>query len=199
MNILKANTTYGGRFTTQSADGVLTNAAPTPTASLLANGSVLADITVIVTNIITGIYTYSYSTPVDISYFLGRKVQVQLLATIGTNAGGCLLDEGYFDSVIGSDIHAAALTTTDLQDNNTTLIDGIWNDSPADLGELSIAVNSILDQVEADVVYDDSASPYKLIFKKKGTETVLSTKLLKDQDGNNVNSLNDFIAQQIEE
>lgn len=52
--------------------------------------------------------------------------------------------------------------------------------------------------VEADIVIDTTTTPYKMIIKQKGTETVLGTKELYDVNGDPIDSLTTFWGQQKE-
>lgn len=124
----KPGDTYIRVITTNSSTGAAVNADSLPTAQIVHNGAVDTTVTVLVTNLATGVYACSYTIP--LGYAAGDSVQLVVNATVGGVAGVAAYEVQKLDSKRLADITDASGRVT-LTPAEHSLISG--TDVPAAL------------------------------------------------------------------
>ena len=113
-----------GRFFARHTDtGALTDADSLPTAAIYLNGTVAGSVTVTITNITTGIYTYSFTLPADWSR--GDHIQCEVSATVDSTSDIGTVIEFTLESALGLEF-----TVDDTSITPTTTYCAL-NDGPA--------------------------------------------------------------------
>lgn len=131
MIIFRANTTYVHYDSIRDAAGNRATADALPTAKIWCAGDLGLTVTVAEESGQTGWYSFTFTTPADISSMLGLPVYIQISATIDTVDAGGGKQIGQFDTKLLSDTLNCNLVTIN---NDSTVVDKL----KANLGELEI-------------------------------------------------------------